>query len=402
MTDDASPPPPTPAHPTASAPAESSGAELVMAVEGVVVSPAVPAAAAARERVAGGEELSAGAAERIGRALADSTRDTYAAVWEGFLRWCWLTGHTPLPASAEALANYLDYTSRQLTRRGRPPAPATLSKTLGSLQAVHRRLTGQVADVRLANLVLRDYRRQHAKSARAEGRPLRRQSLPITDVEVPILIGALLEEVPAERLPTPRVQRDQCALLLGLTLAGRSSDVAALDIGDVRFSDYGLAVTIPYSKTDQEARGETREIPYGSQPATCPVRTTRAWIETLAQQGITAGPLLRGVDSLGRVAGTARYRGPKAVGPISNQGLNDLLRHAVDLARVRFPDVALEPASCYSWHGLRAGFVVTGGRNNIPPTVLQQFGRWNDLTIMMGYWRSGRGRVGNPIASFRL
>jgi hypothetical protein len=59
-------------------------------------------------------------------------------------------------------------------------------------------------------------------------------------------------------------------------------------------------VLIRRSKTDQEAAGQTIGVPYGSDPATCPVRAQRAWLE---EAGITDGPIFRRIDRHGILHG---------------------------------------------------------------------------------------------------
>ncbi|RMI43323.1 hypothetical protein EBO15_16720 [Actinomadura harenae] len=354
-------------------PATSSTDSSSALVGGVVASIPVDPSPAARG-VAGGErpreELSAGAAERIRESLASSTRTVYEREWAGWVRWCYLTGHQPLPASAEALANYLDHLSRQPTRRGTPPAPGTLDKVLGALQAVHK-LAGAPADTRLARLVLRTYRREHAKARRAESLPVRRQSLPIGDRLVGVLIASLLKAEEEQALPAVRVRRDQCALL--------------------------------HSKTDQDADGSIHHLPNRSNAATCPVRVTRAWIAALDKQRITSGPLLRGVDRSGRIAGTAEYAGPKHVGRLSDQALNDLLRTALDLAdKDESNGFVLADPRRYSWHGLRAGFATTAARNNTAPETIARHVRWTSVATVMRYWRDGDDQVNTPVAKFDL
>jgi len=56
------------------------------------------------------------------------------------------------------------------------------------------------------------------------------------------------------------------------------------------------------SKTDQDADGTTRALPYGSHPATGPVRAWRPW---LVLSGIDTGPAFRSVDRHGNL-GTKR------------------------------------------------------------------------------------------------
>src|SRR5215467_3450815 len=52
------------------------------------------------------------------------------------------------------------------------------------------------------------------------------------------------------------------------------------------------------SKTDQEGQGREVGIPCGSNPATCPVRAVRAWVDALREEG---GPLLRPINRHGQV-----------------------------------------------------------------------------------------------------
>ena len=61
-------------------------------------------------------------------------------------------------------------------------------------------------------------------------------------------------------------------------------------------------LTVPRSKTDQESVGRRVGVPFGSNPATCPVRAWQAWVKA---SGIEAGPLFRGIDRHGNIA-TAR------------------------------------------------------------------------------------------------
>src|SRR6516225_6764582 len=51
--------------------------------------------------------------------------------------------------------------------------------------------------------------------------------------------------------------RDRALLLLGFGGAFRRSELVALDVADIEFTDDGLRVTIRRSKTDQEGHGAT-------------------------------------------------------------------------------------------------------------------------------------------------
>jgi integrase len=53
------------------------------------------------------------------------------------------------------------------------------------------------------------------------------------------------------------------------------------------------------SKTDQEGEGRKVGVPYGSNPATCPVRALQDW---LAQCGFGQGAMFRPIDRFGNVS----------------------------------------------------------------------------------------------------
>jgi hypothetical protein len=95
--------------------------------------------------------------------------------------------------------------------------------------------------------------------------------------------------------------RDRALLLIGFAGALRRSELVALNIDDINEDDEGLVVTIRRSKGDQEAHGEKRGLPYGSRPATCPVRAWRAWLDAL---GITEGAAFRAVTRHGHLRTT--------------------------------------------------------------------------------------------------
>ena len=72
--------------------------------------------------------------------------------------------------------------------------------------------------------------------------------------------------------------RDRALLLIGFCGAFRGSELVALDAGDVAITRDGIVVKIRRSKTGQEGEGRKIGIPYGSNPATCPVRALQDWL----------------------------------------------------------------------------------------------------------------------------
>jgi len=70
----------------------------------------------------------------------------------------------------------------------------------------------------------------------------------------------------------------------------RRSELVALDVADIEFTDDGLRVTIRRSKTDQEGQGATIAIIRGG--TSCPVKAVKAWLDAA---GISEGPIFRPV-----------------------------------------------------------------------------------------------------------
>jgi integrase len=100
--------------------------------------------------------------------------------------------------------------------------------------------------------------------------------------------------------------RDRALLLVGFASALRRAELVSLNVEDVTTGPDGLTITLRRSKTDQEGAGRPIGVPFGSSPATCPVRALAAWV---AAAGITDGPLFRGVSRHGALLGRLSGRG---------------------------------------------------------------------------------------------
>jgi len=96
--------------------------------------------------------------------------------------------------------------------------------------------------------------------------------------------------------------QDRALVLVGLAGPLRRSELVALDVDDVAFTDDGLVVAIRRSKTGQEGEGATVGIHYGSDPATCPVPALRTHLEL---SGIADGPIFRTERDGHRMSGRA-------------------------------------------------------------------------------------------------
>jgi integrase len=86
-------------------------------------------------------------------------------------------------------------------------------------------------------------------------------------------------------------------VLLDFAVAGRRAEIAGLLVLDVADDPNGLLVDIRASKTSPRVVA----VPYGSNPATCPVRAWQAWKHAASLVVRPTGPAFRRIDRHGRL-----------------------------------------------------------------------------------------------------
>lgn len=92
--------------------------------------------------------------------------------------------------------------------------------------------------------------------------------------------------------------RDRALLLFSFARAFRRAELVGLQIEDLTKVEEGYVVRLRHSKTDQEGAGRLIGIPYGTYPATCPVRAVDRWIRAA---GIGNRSIFRSVRKGGNV-----------------------------------------------------------------------------------------------------
>lgn len=288
-------------------------------------------------------------------AAAPNTLRAYRADWRHFVAWCAEHRLEALPAAPEAVALYLVDLAR--TRR-----VATLQRRLSSISRAHR-LAGAPSPTQAAVV-----RETWAGIRRAKG---------VAPTQVAPAATAELRRMVTTLDDSPIGLRDRALLLLGFAGALRRSELVALDAGDVDHVDEGLVVTLRRAKTDQEARGRRVGVPYGSYPATCPVRSLRRWLEAAA---VAEGPVFRPVDRHGRI-GTAR---------LSDKAVARAVKRAAGRA-------GLDPTR-YAGHSLRAGFATAAAAAGASERAIQNQTGHKSVTVLRGYIREGSLFLDNAAA----
>jgi integrase len=287
----------------------------------------------------------------------------YQTDWAHFSVWCGVHGRQELPASPVTVALYLaDHASRH--------KPATLNRRLAAMVKVHTAAGfGSPASI------------QHAAVSETM-KGIRRVQGIAQAVRTPLLT-ADLQQVLVHLPPGVLGLRDRALLLTGYCGGLRRAELAALAVGDLAWSDEGIAICIRRSKTDQEGAGRSLALPRGTHPKTCPVRAIEAW---MAAAGITREqkdqPLFRAVNRKGRAAALH----PNTVAKI--------VKRAVEAA-------GYDPA-LYAGHSLRAGFATQAARNGASAfDIMRQTGH-RSIAMVARYVRDVTLFVDTPAGKLGL
>lgn len=319
--------------------------------------------------------VSATLRERLVRAIPPNTRRAYARIWDGsphadcarpdcehpkewhrrgFVGWCEHVGRTPMPATPETLAEYVSYLC------DRDLSPATIEQAIAAIRTRHRLANygKHFPDSEAALLALKDHRRTRA----VNGKGGQRQARPI-DVKGLHAMVATIDQDTAVGV------RDHALLLYGICLFGRRSELADLRWSDLAGAAEGMTVRIRMSKTDQDAKGVSIPVLWGSTPDTNPILVTERWRQVCGVREGDTSHLLRAVDQYGH---PRRSLAPAAI--------NTIVQNRARLA-------GLGPG--YSAHSLRAGAATIAYGNGAPISMICRLGRWEQNSpVVLGYIRA--------------
>ena len=231
------------------------------------------------------DELDAASDEHAGALRPANTVRGYADDWR---TWCEYAAAKTVPVTAARRGTLRGFVHWLWTEKD--SAPATVNRRLAgvvvTLRREHRVLVNP-DDVAAARELLKDYVRAAANAKQ----PPRGRG------QAPALTLPDLRAISAACPDTIAGVRDRALALLDFAVAGRRAEVAGLLVLDVADDPNGLLVDIRASKTNPR----TVAVPYGSNPATCPVRTWRAWKNAAGLEADPEGPAFRRVDRHGRL-----------------------------------------------------------------------------------------------------
>lgn len=280
-------------------------------------------------------------------AKAPNTLKAYRSDWRAFEAFCRGRDAAALPATVATVAAYAAEAACRLKAN-------TVERHLTAISQAHQ-LAGveNPVDDMLVRTVLGGIRRVKG-TAQQSKEPLSSE-----------LLRKMVDTIPGDDL---RSVRDRALLLVGFAGAFRRTELVGLRYEDLRFTSQGAVVTIPRSKTDPQAQGQTIGMPYGRQLATCPVRALQAWI---ARSGVTTGFVFRPVGKWNR---------------LGEAGLCDhqVARIVKALAR----RISLN-ADHFSGHSLRSGLATAAAEGGASERSIMDQTRHRSLKQVRKYIRRG-------------
>lgn len=311
-------------------------------------------------------ELAELAKRFLNASMSESSRICYRSDWKNFVEFCESRGFVALPASTDTICLFLS----ELTTIGR--AVSTIVRALTSVNKAHEIAGFPSIRNPILKATLRGLKRER-------GMPKNKMK--------GISYSEILEMADHCECSFLGV-RDQAILMLGWCSAVRRSELIALNIGDLDFSEQGVIVTVKRSKTDQDGQGKHIAIPYAknkSKNKICAVKSVKYWIERLPiNEQSPEKPLFRSVGIGGR-----RFWSTE-VGP----RLNDRM---ISLIVKKYAKLCGLSPDKYASHSLRRGLATEAGARRIPERIIARHTRHVSIAVLREYIEDGNIWIDNPL-----
>ena len=236
-----------------------------------------------------------------------------------------------MPAGVEAVVLYL----AGLSERGLKPA--SISRRVAAIKYAHRQAGIQSpTDLEPVRATLSGIKRIKGTAPR--------QVAPATVDVIERMLSVCGSDI--------RGCRDRALIALGFGAALRRSELAGIELKDLRFTDRGVVVTLPRSKTDQEGRGQEVAVLEGDRLQV--KRLLTEWIET---SGLSGGAVF---------------------------DLSD--RQIANIIKTRARQAGLDPTQ-FSGHSLRSGFITSAANAGADIFRVMDVSRHRSINTVRGYVR---------------
>ena len=284
-------------------------------------------------------------------ATSDNTRKAYRSAIRQFEKW-----GGRLPTDRDTVVRYLLIKAESLN-------PRTLDLHLTAIGQWHyyQGVADPVKDP-LVRKTMEGIRRTHGQPKR-KAKALRLEH-----------IAQMVKHL--QQLPDSKKKyRDIALVLTGFFGAFRRSELLAIQVTDLVWEPEGLIIRLPRSKTDQQATGLVRALPFAGNPTCCPARAIKQWMDTA---DIAIGPLFRPVNRWDQVQ--ARQLNPGAI--------NDVLKTLGKACQFDFvPEL--------SSHSFRRGLSTSAARERVDYELIKKQGGWKSDATVWEYIEEGQQFTNN-------
>lgn len=288
---------------------------------------------------------------------ANHTIDAYESDWNDFCDWCWYHHQTSYPAKPETIVNYIndlaDYAKASTIRRRISAISENYNASGDHVENPCRAWIVKEALIGLTRL----------KGTVQKGK-------------TPIYWEEIEEMIHRMDLSSLQALRDRAVLLLGFMGAFRRSELAGLDVEDIRKYPQGIVVTIRHSKTDQTSAGQQIGIPYLSHSSMDCIHALQEW---LTAAGITSGPLFRSFLKNGKVSSRR----------LSDKSINLIVKKYA-------ASIGLNP-EMYGAHSLRHGFATYAALQGVEERLIMKQTRHRSVEMVRRYINEADLFTNNPI-----
>ena len=288
---------------------------------------------------------------------ANHTIDAYESDWNDFCDWCRYHHQTSYPAKPETIVNYIndlaDYAKASTIRRRISAISENYNASGDHVENPCRAWIVKEALIGLTRL----------KGTVQKGK-------------TPIYWEEIEEMIHRMDLSSLQALRDRAVLLLGFMGAFRRSELAGLDVVDIRKYPQGIVVTIRHSKTDQTSAGQQIGIPYLSHSSMDCIHALQEW---LTAAGITSGPLFRSFLKNGKVSSRR----------LSDKSINLIVKKYA-------ASIGLNP-EMYGAHSLRHGFATYAALQGVEERLIMKQTRHRSVEMVRRYINEADLFTNNPI-----
>jgi integrase len=291
--------------------------------------------------------------------LAENTITSYGYDWSMFTAFCDGISRPALPASPDTLGLYLTHILDGGCRI------KTARRRVSAITHYHRQAGHATPNTEEVKMLLCGATRQRIEQPRQK-EPLQVDQLRgIADV--------------LRAQDTPMAARDLAILVLGFASALRRSNLVALTLDDVEYTEHGLVLRIRREKQDQAGIGRFVALPNGRDPRTCAATCLRAWLE---KRGNLPGRVFTRLD-----------RGGKGR-PMDAEAIAKIVKRSVALIGM--------DSRLYGAHSLRAGFVTEAAEKGVSDTLIASHTGHRSIHSLRFYYRRRRLWAGNAAAMIGL